>query len=91
MLVTICYDVVDDNRRSRLARYLDGVADRVQQSVFEGRLDDRTLERVVRRAGRLIDPTCDSVRIYRLCETCTRQTIVVGRGGVTPRQEVIVL
>jgi len=91
MLVAICYDVVDDNRRSRLARYLDGVADRVQRSVFEGHLDDRTLARVARRTEQIIDPTCDSVRIYRLCETCAKQTLVIGQGGVTPRPEVVVL
>jgi len=91
MLVAICYDVVDDNRRLRLAGLLEGVADRVQRSVFEGRLDDETLARVIRRAAKVIDPTTDSVRVYRLCETCVRRITVIGLGGVAPDEKVIVI
>ncbi len=91
MLVAICYDVVDDNRRLALSKFLDGLADRVQRSVFEGRLDEATLSRLTSRAARIIDPAQDSVRVYPLCARCRRQVTVIGRGTVTPEEPTIVI
>ena len=87
----ISYDVTDDRRRLRVAKVLEGVADRVQRSVFEGYLDERTLARTIRRLVRIIDAECDSVRIYRLCATCLGQVQTLGSGGIAPEEDTIVL
>lgn len=92
MLVSVCYDVVVDARRLRLARFLDGFGLRVQRSVFEARLDDAACGDLAAGAERIIDPAADGVRVYRLCETCARRVIRLGQGPPSPeRQEVIIL
>lgn len=79
--IIVSYDVVSDNRRARLAKFLVGFLDRVQKSVFEGQIDDRQLARL--RAGlvRRVDPDVDSVRIYLVCQRCVASTEVVGVGA----------
>lgn len=92
MFVVVCYDVVVDARRLRLARFLDGFGLRVQRSVFEARLDEAASADLVAGAQRIIDAEADGVRVYRLCETCARRVIRLGQGPPSPeRQEVIVL
>jgi len=87
----IAYDVADDRRRVKLARLLDGVADRVQESVFEGYLDDATLARTIRRVASLIDAEADTVRVYRLCATCRERLRVLGRGEIEKDDETIII
>ncbi|HSW45505.1 MAG TPA: CRISPR-associated endonuclease Cas2 [Phycisphaerae bacterium] len=91
MLVTFCYDIPNDRRRCHVARLLDGVGRRVQYSVFEGDLDDKTLANVIERVKRVIHPTEDSVRVYRICATCKKQTVLLGIGELTEKPEVIIL
>ncbi len=67
MLVVICYDIVSDRRRYRVARWLEGHGERVQESVFECHLDRDRLRKVQSRLATLIDPATDRVRYYLLC------------------------
>lgn len=67
MLVVICYDIVSDRRRYRVARWLEGHGERVQESVFECHLDRDRLRKVKTRLASLIDPKTDRVRYYLLC------------------------
>jgi len=78
--VVVSYDVSSDRRRRRLAKRLEDLLQRVQQSVFEGDVDSRRLERVRALARRHIDQKTDSVRIYRVCARCRRALEVVGNG-----------
>lgn len=77
----LCYDVVGDGRRAKLYKKLQGFLRPVQRSVFEGRLPERRWDPLLRVVNGIIDPTEDSVRIYRLCGGCAG---VVTHLGVSP-------
>jgi len=91
MFFVFAYDIPDNRRRYHVARLLDGVAERVQYSVFEGIMDDTVLENTIRRLEKIIHPGEDTVRIYRICATCKGQIVVMGRGQVTEIPDVIVI
>ncbi len=68
-LYLICYDIAEDPKRlSRVARYLEKFAWRVQYSVFVGSFFEHSLEGVLRGLERIIDPRKDDVRCYPLPE-----------------------
>ena len=71
MRYVICYDVVDDRRRTRLAKHLLRYGDRVQWSTFECEFQKHyQLDLALTKANELIDTATDSVRCYRLCYAC---------------------
>jgi CRISPR-associated protein Cas2 len=63
----------------------------VQLSVFECLLEAEELERLRQRVLREIEAEEDSVRIYRLCETCRAKVEILGQGKATEDPEVYVL
>ena len=83
MFYVISYDVPDDRRRVKTAKLLEQVGTRVQYSVFEAHLDDRSLSRLKQRLNKVLDPRADGLRIYRLCAECQRAAETIGRTGVT--------
>jgi len=91
MLIVVSYDVVNDRRRTRLAHALKDFGVRVQYSVFECLLDAEALETLRRRAEKLIDPSEDSLRIYRLCRECEGKAEILGTGKTTEDPDVFVL
>jgi CRISPR-associated protein Cas2 len=91
MYVVIAYDVVDDGRRTRLAKALEGKIDRVQKSVFEGEVDGDALASLREAIGQTIHREVDSVRIYHLCAGCRAKTELIGTGTfVEPEEDRVV-
>jgi CRISPR-associated protein Cas2 len=43
----IVYDVVDDKRRLKIAKYLESIGERAQKSVFEVYLNPQELEKLL--------------------------------------------
>lgn len=81
MWTLISYDVTADRARDRVAKRLLEDAQRVQKSVFEvPQLEARRFLRLRSDLEGLIDPTTDSLRYYRFCRTCAKNTEHVGRG-----------
>lgn len=74
MHTVLAYDVSSDKRRRRLFRKLHRFLLPVQESVFEGPLDRRLLAKLEALLHRTIDMEEDSVRIYRLCDSCRAAT-----------------
>ena len=91
MLIVVFYDVPSDRRRTRLAHTLKDFGKRVQYSVFECHLDERALQTLRERMGRLLDLEEDSVRIYRLCKECDRLLEVLGTARRTDDPDIYVL
>lgn len=86
-LTVITYDIRDNDRRERVARWLSGFGDRVQKSVFECELVPARFERAWDGATRLLGPG-DRLHAYVLCAACRPRVRRVppaddvGRGGV---------
>jgi len=72
-LRVVTYDIESNRDRARAARYLEGIGERVQKSVFEARLDEEGVRRVLNALEPLLDAAgSESVRIYTVCESCRR-------------------
>ena len=91
MFYVISYDIPDDRRRNQLAKTLKGFGTRVQYSVFEAHLNRREYQELKRAVERIIDPSEDSVRYYRLCGACVDRVEVPAIGDVTQDPKTIVV
>jgi len=80
----IVYDIVNDRRRNKVARWLERHGERVQYSVFEMYLTPEEWQRLWKHLARLIEPEEDSIRAYRLCAMCRQRIVHLGQGEPTP-------
>jgi len=78
-LYVISYDIVQDRRRARMARLLEGLGYRVQYSVFECAMNRGNLSDFVQKGGPLLDLSTDSLRIYPLCASCAPRASCLGQ------------
>ena len=70
--VLIIYDIVDNAKRVRLAKFLQGYGFRVQKSAFKALISFSLYNQLLREIGVYVDEE-DSIRIYK----------IVGQGQVT--------
>ena len=70
--VLIIYDIVENAKRVRLAKFLQGYGFRVQKSAFEALISFSLYNKLLREIGVYVDEE-DSIRIYK----------IVGQGQVT--------
>jgi CRISPR-associated protein Cas2 len=80
--VVISYDISDDRTRRKVANVLADYGKRVQYSVFECRVDAKTLDKIIT----LLKPFAegnDSIRLYQLCDACVKKVVLLGRGELT--------
>lgn len=78
MTVIIAYDIASDRRRVRLATSLEGWGYRLQESVFQLRLDSAELDEVRAMIEETIKAADDVVHIYPLCAACEGRSEVHG-------------
>ena len=90
MRYLVTYDIIDDRRRTRLAKALKDFGHRVQYSVFEALLEPGLFEKMISRISKIIDPKEDSVRIYPICQRCEREILIVGQGEVKEDKDVYI-
>jgi CRISPR-associated protein Cas2 len=91
MLYIVTYDIVDDRRRTRLAKALKDFGNRVQYSVFECLMGTKELNEMKERITHLTDHAEDSVRIYCLCGECEGKVDIIGTGARTEDPDVYIL
>ena len=91
MFICVSYDIVDDRRRTKLAKILTDYGHRVQKSVFECDLDDRRFLKMKREIEKLLNREEDSVRYYFLCGRCRRNIEVSGLGTLREDDELIIV
>ena len=60
----ICYDIVNDRRRNRVAKRLEKAGDRVQWSVFEVTATLSAKSKLISDLTARIELSQDSVRVY---------------------------
>jgi CRISPR-associated protein Cas2 len=80
--VVVSYDIVDDKRRNKVMKTLEGFGHRVQYSVFECELRPADLDKLKARLKALIVPEVDDVRFYLLCENCLGKVTMLGKAKV---------
>lgn len=71
--VLIIYDITNNKRRTKLAKYLNGYGFRVQKSAFEAKVEMGLYRKLLKEIPKYIDTEEDSVRIYK----------IIGSGEVT--------
>jgi CRISPR-associated protein Cas2 len=81
----VCYDVVNDTRRNRIAKLLKGYGLRVQKSVFECLLSDEQLQLVKTRLDRYLKLEEDQVRFYPMSGHTRRKVMIL---GMQPDREI---
>lgn len=79
MKYVIAYDIADDGRRQRVARFLEGWGRRIQKSVFECDLSGEELQQVYDRLACLLVLAEDRCHLYRLCGECAPRRLALGR------------
>jgi CRISPR-associated protein Cas2 len=81
MLTWVIYDIVDDRRRTRVAkRCLDYGLYRVQKSVFLGDLAANRVDEVVLFSRELLDLETDSLYVFPMCRPDYERVVIVGQG-----------
>lgn len=78
MYVLVSYDISDNKQRTKVANLLMDHGKRVQYSVFECRLDAKMLNDLTAMLEPFASGT-DSIRIYQICESCLKKTVLLGR------------
>lgn len=91
MLTIVSYDIIDDTKRTKLAKTLLNFGKRVQYSVFECDLQPDKIEAMKNSALKLVDLEKDSLRIYRICQTCVSQIESYGIKKGWEEEEIIVI
>jgi CRISPR-associated protein Cas2 len=83
----VCYDIIDTNRRNRVAKLLKGYGLRVQKSVFECMFTADQLEMLQKRLSqnRYLKPEEDQVRFYPMSGHTRNKVVIV---GVQPDVEI---
>ncbi len=80
MLTVFAYDISSDRRRRKVARALEKVAARVQDSVFEVRMSAAQSKRIAAQLTPLLGPG-DSLRLYALGSAGQARSTVLGDGA----------
>ena len=78
MIYIIAYDIADNKRRLRVAKTLESWGYRIQESVFQLRLDTATLTRVRSSLAVLISESDDVIHIYPICSSCADRADILG-------------
>src|SRR3954452_7277798 len=74
----VCYDIADDRRRQRLSDELFDFGTRVQESVFQCRIDATLAEEMLTRLQRTIEENTDKVHVLSLWDACGGKITLYG-------------
>jgi CRISPR-associated protein Cas2 len=89
-LFVFCYDVARNYQRSKLADLLSEHCDRVQFSVFEGRMTAHAAQRLAARAALHLGLD-DSLRVYCVPEAGRALSIIHGNGTLPEADDFVLL
>jgi len=87
-IVLIIYDIGNDKLRNKMVKCLEGYGTRVQKSAFEAKLTKKQYEKLMKESSKIIDKSCDSLRIYILPNRASVRAWGVDDGGV---EDIVIL
>jgi CRISPR-associated protein Cas2 len=89
-LYLVSYDIVDDRRRNKLAKILQGYGNRVQYSVFECRLSKSQAKELELKARPYVKiDKGDSLRLYILCKSCEAEVVKLEKEAKADRDFLV--
>lgn len=88
MFVLIIYDIVNNKKRVKFAKLLQGYGFRVQKSAFEAMLPKKKYEKLIREIPHYIGKE-DNVRVYKI--TGKGQVVSWGNVFVEEEEEIILV
>lgn len=78
MLALVVYDIPNDKRRRKLAKFLEGHGRRVQFSVFECFLDLNEMRLLHRMVQERVEVEEDNVRFYWISSDALTRVMTIG-------------
>lgn len=88
----ISYDISCNKIRNKVATKLGNYGKRVQYSVFECELTDIRFQKLYKKLLELCGTSeTDSIRIYMLCENCTKKISIIGIKKETIENEMVII
>ena len=88
-LVVVSFDITENKRRYRMAKFLKHYGLRVQRSVYECVLEEKQYNRLLEGIVKYIDECQDLLRIYKL--TGRTDVRIFGTVGETEYEDVIIV
>lgn len=87
----LAYDIADPRRLARVAKAMEAVGERVQDSVFEAWLEEAELVKLLNKANKAMKASEDSLRVYVLCGQCREKIRCMGQGKPTPPPQTMII
>ena len=87
-LVMVIYDIIDNKRRLKVSKILNGYGKRVQKSAFECIIDKKQYDALVEKLTRVISDL-DLLRVYRIAGSADVK--VWGDVAITAYEEDIII
>ena len=78
MFYLVCYDIVNDRRRTKVSNFLQGYGLRVQKLVFECVLSPDQYKTVQKRLHKLVKEQEDQIRFYPMSPRHRQLVKIVG-------------
>jgi CRISPR-associated protein Cas2 len=78
MLVLVVYDIPNNKRRTKLAKFLEGYGRRIQLSVFECFMDLDEMRQFYQLVSRRVKPEEDNVRFYWISTEAMTRVLTIG-------------
>lgn len=91
MITLITYDITDPKRLTNTRNFLKEFGLRTQKSVFECDIDDIAIKRIRAYCRDSLDLQSDSVRIYKICNSCMRKVVLSGLGLKVTQLDYMIL
>lgn len=96
MFILVCYDVETVNlagrrRLRRVAKLCESHGQRAQKSAFECRMERALFLEFEHNLRRIIDPKCDSLRIYPLDEAPSRKVRSYGKNDIVDYEKPLIV
>ncbi|MDX9992710.1 MAG: CRISPR-associated endonuclease Cas2 [Anaerolineales bacterium] len=79
----LTYDIANPKRLAKVAKAMQAIGERVQDSVFEAYLEPGELAKLIKKVQKIMKDSEDSLRIYSLCGLCQEKVRCLGQGKRT--------
>lgn len=84
----IIYDITDNKRRMKLAKFLQGYGFRIQKSAFEAKISQRVFNKLIKEIPKYASSE-DSIRVYKIIGN--GQVFSFGAESSSGQEDVIII